>query len=112
MGKCCIPEFVPPLADPSWDVVGGSGLFLTFVPPPADPSWDVVGGGGGGGWGAGSVLFVVVPPPGDPSWDVHYKNVRVISTLPGLARLHLFSDLQYYILLHHLQQKPIYTENT
>ena len=24
---------------------------------------------------------------------IHYKNVRVISTLPGLAQLHLFSDL-------------------
>ena len=29
---------------------------------------------------------------------IHYKNVRVISTLPGLAQLHLFSDLQYIIL--------------
>ena len=30
---------------------------------------------------------------------VHCKNIRVISTLPGLAQLHLFSDLQYYIII-------------
>ena len=29
----------------------------------------------------------------------HCKNIRVISTLPGLAQLHLFSDLQYYIII-------------
>ena len=30
---------------------------------------------------------------------LHYKNIRVISILPGLAQLHLFSDLQYYIII-------------
>ena len=30
---------------------------------------------------------------------LHCKNIRVISTLPGLAQLHLFSDLQYYIII-------------
>ena len=30
---------------------------------------------------------------------IHCKNIRVISTLPGLAQLHLFSDLQYYIII-------------
>ena len=29
----------------------------------------------------------------------HYKNMSVISTLPGLAQLHLFNDLQYYIII-------------
>ena len=30
---------------------------------------------------------------------MYCKIVRVISTLPGLAQLHLFSDLQYYIYI-------------
>ena len=63
--ECFIRQFVPPPADPSWDVGGGgSVLFLSsfphrltpretergecfipeFVPPLADPSWDVGGG--------------------------------------------------------------------
>ena len=39
-GECFIPEFIPPPADPSWDV--GGEWFIP--PPPADPSWDVGGG--------------------------------------------------------------------
>ena len=55
-----IPDFVPPPADPSWDV-GGEWFIPDFVPPPADPSWDV-----GGEW----FIPDFVPPPADPSWDV------------------------------------------
>ena len=39
-GEWFIREFVPPSADPSWDV-GGEWFIPEFVPPPADPSWDV-----------------------------------------------------------------------
>ena len=41
------------------------------------------------------------PEPGNEEVRtlIHYKNVRVISTLPGLAQLHLFSDLQHYIII-------------
>ena len=51
--ECFIREFVPPPADPSWDVGGRGECFICdFVLPPPDPSCDV--------GGRGSVLFVTL----------------------------------------------------